>query len=503
MNRIVTFDDLINFCELNHLKHFDVNEYGSQWRVSVPATFEVSDEKSEHILYGDIKIMHTNTNRNTSNATLEGTKKAMTKLAYKPVLANFADFDDGRDFTSHDIEIDEDGNTVYIEHQVGCFTTTEPYLEYDEKKDRHYLFGEVAIPREYTDAAEIIERKGGTKVSAELLINQMSYDAEKRELILEDFEIMGVTLLGRNPETGAEISEGMEGARLDIKDFSAKNKIDIIQELKDFLDDYRKAFEAKDSKEGGLNDMNKFDELLEQYGVTVEDVTFAYEDLSDDELQAKFEETFGTLNNEPENNITYSVTVDGVTKTYAITMREELRALSDLVNLTYGEADNDWYSVDADADHQTVYMHGWNKSYRQTYSIENDVVTLTGDREEVFSVWMTADERAEFENMKANYSSIVDKLNKYEDEPNKINVLASEDYASIADNAEFIELAKQENHFDLTVEEVTAKADAILLNAVKQGQFNFAQEKTTIASKPLATFKPKKKRYGKILEDII
>lgn len=40
------------------------------------------------------------------------------------------------------------------------------------------------------------------------------------------------------------------------------------------------------------NQVNKFEELLQKYGKTVEDVTFEYKDLSDEELESAFAKAF-------------------------------------------------------------------------------------------------------------------------------------------------------------------------------------------------------------------
>ena len=48
-----------------------------------------------------------------------------------------------------------------------------------------------------------------------------------------------------------------------------------------------------DSMKGGNEEsMNKFEMLLEKYNKTAEDVTFEYENLSDEELEAAFEKAF-------------------------------------------------------------------------------------------------------------------------------------------------------------------------------------------------------------------
>ena len=53
-------------------------------------------------------------------------------------------------------------------------------------------------------------------------------------------------------------------------------------------------------EEGGNDAVTKFEELLSKYGKTVEDITFDYENLSDEELEAKFEEIFGEDNADGE-----------------------------------------------------------------------------------------------------------------------------------------------------------------------------------------------------------
>ena len=192
--RIMTVEDLVKFCEEQNFAKFNADESGYKLCVQIPSVYESDDEKSsDQILYGRVKLLHTGRNRNGSNVTKEAAEKGMSTIKYKPLLANFCEIDGVRDFTSHDFEINEDGSISYIEHQIGCFTAEEPTLEYEEEKDRYYIYANVAIPRGYTDAADIIERKNGTKVSAELYINSMSYDAEKKELVFDDIEVSGCT----------------------------------------------------------------------------------------------------------------------------------------------------------------------------------------------------------------------------------------------------------------------------------------------------------------------
>ena len=63
--------------------------------------------------------------------------------------------------------------------------------------DKTYVVATAAIPEEYTKTADIIRAKGGTtKVSCELSIYSMSFNAKEKYLELEDFRFNGCTLLG-------------------------------------------------------------------------------------------------------------------------------------------------------------------------------------------------------------------------------------------------------------------------------------------------------------------
>ena len=225
--KLLTLDDLYSFyLEQNKTCKFSSEESGYQLSVQVPAYFEVSDEEDDTLLFCTVKLMHSGENRNHSNVTDEALTKAAKGLAYKPILANFMEYTDEetgetlKDFTSHDMVINDDGTATYLEKQVGCFTADEPYFEVEEETGHNFLYGICAIPREYTDTCSIIERKNGTKISVELAVNSMEFDASKKVLNLTDVVILGATLLGKDPKTLKDVGEGMKNARLDIADFS-------------------------------------------------------------------------------------------------------------------------------------------------------------------------------------------------------------------------------------------------------------------------------------------
>ena len=526
MARILTMDELVQYFESNGITKFSEKETGESLAVTIPARFEQM-QSDDFMLFAKIYAWHIGSNRNKSNATEKASKKAMKKMAYKPVLANFTDVNGERDFTSHDIAIDENGNPVYIERQVGCFTADAPYIEHDDENDKDYICATVAIPREYTDAADIIERKGGTDVSVELSVSEMSYDAKAKELMLNAFEVMGITLLGTDPETGEKVEPGMAGAKIEM-DYSEPELFSKaeIRKLKKLLESYN-------LKEGGKSELNKFEELLAQYGKTAEDIDFDYSNMTDEELEAKFAELFGEDETPSEDDDTADVQtasvtekesadedkpadedeptepsdeqefeatepVDGqievsvaynsnVTK-FSLSLQQKLNALYELVNATYGELDGDYYyNVDADEDTKTVTFHGWLGSYRQQYSVRKGEYSLVGDRVAIHAIYVTDDEEKllneKLEKFDANEKELADvqeKLAHYEAEPEKMEILNSNAYAQIADNADFAALKEQSAHFELSVDEVRAKADAILLEFAKSGKIAVKTEQPTM-----------------------
>jgi len=551
--KLLTLDQLYQFCLKNKFYNFSSKDSGYQLCVQVPAKFE-KEASDDSLLFVKIKVFHTGKNRNKSNVTVDAAKKAMKNMAYKPILANFTDVNGEKDFTSHDGYIDENGDWNYLERQIGCFTTDKPYMEQDpDNEDRQYVYAYGAIPREYTDAADIIERKNGTKVSVELAVNEMSFDAENKELILEDVTVMGCTCLGVD-EDGNPVGEGMEGSRLDIEDFSAKNSIcmnidstDLVKTL-ERLNATLSSFNIDSKSEKEVkNEMSFMETLMEKYGVTLEDIDFDFETMNDEELEKAFAEKFETSEETPveenaeenaeenteestenfgdddedgddpadepdtdeddytgDDEVTpkrYSIEMsDGTVKEFALSLQDKISALDTLVNETYSETDNDYYYTLV-YDKDVVMVSYWTgTAYRQAYKERKGVYSLQGDRIPVHALYVTDDEEAELDRIRSNYSVIETELSEYkyaEEKANKDVLMTSDEYSSIVDTKEYSEI----NVDELTFDELKGELDSILLNYAKAGKLSFAKKK----AEKKTTFKPlpfnekkKKGRYGSL-----
>jgi hypothetical protein len=272
---------------------------------------------------------------------------------------------------------------------------------------------------------------------------------------------------------------------------------------------------GENSEKGGEEPKMKFEELLEKYGKTVEDITFDYEGLTDEELESAFASAFEESAEEDESDIEdeeaeenfakMSVNVGGVVREFSVSLQDKINALYQLVNDTYAD-DGTWYDVTVyDEDKYVIMVDYWSgKGYKQSYKVKKDVYTLTGDRVEVYPQWLTQDEINSLDKLKKDYAEAVEELERYTEEPKKLEILNSDDYSLIADNEEFIKLNKRENYFNLSVEDVEAKADAILTAAAKQHKFSeVGDEKKFSTVKPFATPKKKAKRFGSLFDGII
>lgn len=535
IKKLLTLEDLVKFCKEQNFSKFSSKDSGYQLSVQVPANFEVENTgyQDNTLLFGKVKVFHIGPNRNGSSVTKSAAEKALSTIAYKPLLANFCEVDGVKDFTSHDIELNDDGSVTYIERQIGCFTADTPVIQYDETTEKEFVFAKVAIPREYTDACDIIERKNGTKVSVELLVNEMNYSAKDDILELTDIIVQGCTCLGTNPETGDSVEEGMQGARLDIVDFSVDNNsivdksnnelnskmFEILEKLTEAISNFNI---QNANKEGGENTMNKFEELLDLYGLASEEVEFETEGLSDEDLEAKFVEVYGDAEEfkkkrkcaeenseededfagcgkkkrkcsdedeeEPEGEEDFAgcgkkkkrcaVNTENSTVEFELSHDDIRMALYGLLESTWDENSYAWVCEVYDSyfiyQKETYSEEGYDyKYYKQSYSKANDNIALSGDPVEVFSTFVTESEKTALDMIRSQYEELKSFKEQYDaaqTKAQKDEILESAEYAEIKDSEEFKALIADAEKY--SVDELKVKADLIFAAAMKK-KFNF------------------------------
>lgn len=448
---------------------------------------------------------------------------------------------------------------IYDERIVGIVPESNNFeLIYDEETGNDYVYVDALLYRDYGNyCCDILESRGGTTdVSMEILCDDISVKPGEKFIRVGKMEAQAVTLLG------ADVTPGMAKAHATVFSQSEQKDretqlMELLAELNERLSD----IQIQNHKEGGKAEMHKelneetlkASDGLAENDCSPEDVNFVEdekkkkanggsedetvateetpvveeepkaepeaeptveEEAKDAEESTTEEEEVAEETTEAESedeadeeseaeaeteNMSASFSVCG--KTFSVTLKEKLEAFYELINSTYG-SDTEWFDVDVDEASKTIEFHDYwnNKHYRQGYSIRKGVYSLVGDRVETFCKYLTQDEITELESMKANYSSISEKLAQYEAEPEKIKVLESEDYSHIRDAEEFKELSKRENYFSMSKEEITEKLDGILLAYAKSPSANFSvSEGATVAMKQFGNPKRKasvKGRYG-------
>ena len=525
--KILTLNNLYQFyLNKNETITFSAKESGKPIVVTTNGFFEADEGDMPGMLKLKLKVCHTETNRNGSHISKENMKKAMPTLKYRPILAYIHELEDGtKDFYGHNIEIKENENgeseIIYTEKQVGCFTADNPWLEYDENMDKTYVMAYAVIPEEYTETADIIRRKKGTKVSCELFINELSYNAKEKYLDLTDFIFGGCTLLGCD-EDGNEIGEGMLGSRADIEDFCHKEPkfayeekmIEILEKLNTTLSNLN----TNTIQKGG-NKMNKFEELLEKYGKTIDDIEFEYSNMTDEELEAKFAELFdgeGDVASDSENGETVTSDAEGDDDAGDVTpVVEDVDPVTDPIiedddvdDATPPQKKIENHTIKYELSHDDIryalygllnalsedgYCMAWiaevyddkfiyedyaeGKCYRQKYSKDNDNVAFEGDPVEVFSEWLSKEEKDALDALKADYSMLKSFKEQYdaaELKAQKTDVLESVEYAEIKDSDEFKALVADVDKY--SVEELKIKADLMFAASMKK-KFSFEAKK--------------------------
>ena len=516
-HRLLTLDDLYTYYSSKaKTVHFNSDTERQQIVVQVPGNikFEENNKDTEGLLPIVMKSCHTNLNRNQSFISEDVMTSALPSFSNRPILGYIHSVDGQYEFYSHNMHLDDNEELVYDEVPVGIVPEScDAKLEYDKEKDKTYCIVKGYIFEEYSKAAEILRREGECSVSVELSIRELSYNAKEKYLNIEDFFFSGVTILGKDKE-GNVVNPGMEGSNIKLADFSEqKNSLfsncneELLQEIKR-LNENLSLYNKEKSKEGGQT--VKLKELLEKYEKTVEDITFEYENMTDEELEAKFEEVFkeedtageGEDPTSEEENMEENVeveieeteaeeeievteetfeeseieteTFENIVRTYEISHDDIRWALYNLI-AAYETADDEYYYISAVYDSYFVYEN-WSgeKVFGQKYTKENDEVSFVDERYALHKELLTDAEYTELMSMRSNYAEIKSQLEQYqaaEQKALKDALFVSEEYSSISDKKEFETL--KANHEEFSLDELKTKLDGIILEYAKKNCLKF------------------------------
>lgn len=510
--KYLTLDDLLLFCKENNFSHFSSNEAGGPIVVQTPGIFEATDSSKNGLLPVKLQACHTGLNRNNSSISTETMNAALPSFSNRPILGYIHQLEDGTwDFYSHNMEFVEDENEEdgvrldYLETPVGIVPEScNAHLSYDESKEKTYVEVDAYIFEEYSKAADIIREKGVSKVSVEIAIEDMSFNAKEGFLSINSFYFMGVTILGRD-EDGNFVEEGMEGSNITLGSFSQENNsvvtndmqskmFELLTKLNDALEKFNN---TNDSEKKGGNEMGKFNELLEQYGLTVEDIDFEYDGLSDEELENLFAEKFGSNDgddtgsdegadtDESGNDGDDEPVVSGDDEKYALNYElshDDIRCgIYNLLNASLAENTYAWVAEVYDnyfIYEECNYETGSYKYVKQSYSIDGDDVSFSGDSVEVFPEFVTESEKSALAALRLEYAE----LKKFKDEydasvvkAEKDEIFADAKYSVLEGNENFEQLKKDAANF--SVDEIKDKCKIIFADHVMEsGEYSASGE---------------------------
>lgn len=548
--RYLTLDDLYLFCKQNNLNHFSAKESNGPIVVHTLGQFETIDVSKNGLLPVKLQACHTGINRNKSNISIESMTAALPSFSNRPILGYIHQLDDGTwDFYSHNAEIvkDKDGNTEveYLEVPVGIIPEScNAKIVHDELKEKSYVNVNGYIFEEYSKAAEILRAKGTSKVSVELAIEDMSWNLDEDCLNIDSFYFMGITILGRDEE-GTIIEEGMAGSNITLGSFSQEKNsfipndlqlkmVETLTKLNDALDRFNNTNDS--DEKGGYDTMDKFNELLELYGLTEEDIDFEVDSLSDEDLEAIFVEKFGNAeefkkegNNvndegkpesapntdEPKDDFSEnkkskcSVNTETGSVEFALSFDDIRMALYNLLIASMDEYSYGWICETYD-DHfvyqKESYANGYEAHYyKQNYSKDGENISFSGEPVEVFTEFVTESEKTALDMIRSQYEELKafkENAEKQELKVQKDAILESAEYAEIKDSDEFKTLVADAEKY--SVDEIKVKADLIFAAAMKK-KFNFEAESNKTPHSVSMNFnaKPNKKKqaYAGLFEE--
>ena len=293
----------------------------------------------------------------------------------------------------------------------------------------------------------------------------------------------------------------------------------------------------KDTIQKGGNEMNKFEELLEKYGKTVEDIEFEYSEMTDEELEAKFAELFdgegdageGTSDSdggdtsdadgddgiEPVADDVDPVVDPVVENDDAAPGKKKIENSEIKFELSHDDIRYALYSI-LNAMSEDGYCTAWivevyddkfiyedymeGKCYRQRYSKDGDNVEFSGDPVEVFSEWLSKEEKDALDALKAEYAALKSFKEQYdaaEMKAAKDAVLSKKSYEKLSGVEAFEEL--KANAENLSVDEVVAQAKMIYADFMEQNEAPEAEaNKATALQFNFNKKENKKSPYGNL-----
>lgn len=380
-------------------------------------------------------IMALGKNRNYSYFTKESVESALPSLYNIPVVAHIKKRSDGGWYVgSHDrqIVIDDDGiavNDLTLPFGLvpeSCNPVFEEVVESDGSRVTYLVADILLWTGRYPD---ILDAKSQTdeqiyyNQSMEISVSAwQELNEDKKYSDITQFNFSALCLLGRDLENPEYHSEPcFPSARVEPYQYSFGDKFKselslMIKELSKF--DFSKDNYSNKEKEDKI--LNEKLELLAKYNLTVEQLDFSIEDFSLEDLEVKLKEFSVKPEEVPNTKTSFSATYNQ--------KREAIRNALDSVYVKNEDGDIVesiyYYLMDFSDEYAFVEKDHWTEdgNFEEThgrlpYSFDETTMTatITGDWEDMFLMWLTADEKQSLESMRNEFETIKSDFDAYKE----------------------------------------------------------------------------------------
>lgn len=224
-------------------------------------------------------------NRNNSEFLYEGFEASIPTMYNKPILAYYNEELGDTEEHNSKLNIDEEG--VYSDYQydkgerpVGVIPeSADIHIETIDDKNWIVIDGCVIWTEYNRQLYKLIKKQLKKKVSVEVEV--LDYYKEDGIDKFKAWKFLGITILGKNPEDGSVVEEGIEGAHLQLDDFVDSPKFNKYMSKLSFA--LKKEFLDNNIEQKRVESMKTYNDLrraisayLDKFTVTDEDCDCAY-----------------------------------------------------------------------------------------------------------------------------------------------------------------------------------------------------------------------------------
>lgn len=346
---------------------------------------------NQSFAWGKMRIAYHGRNNNGSHISKAAFEASMSSLYNRPIVAHYIRETDS--IGGHDVAFvkNDDGLFMYnVTEPVGVVPeSASTWWEMVEEADgtmREYLCCDIIVWKRQQAFSHLQENRV-TDESMEIEIIKRHYD-ELGEMHIDLFEFTAFCLLERDrpcfPSADIELFS-FDNCRAQFTEMMEDFRKEFSQVITASADDIDNQFFSK----GGDREMN-IEEMLTQYGLSAEDITFDTEGLDQSELELRFaalrdgKQEPVPVDPQPEPEVQVEDPQEPEVQQFSLTHEQFMSEL--LAALRAVEMDDPWFGgkmprywyVDCDTEAGTVYAYDGmdDKLYGYPFAMNGDNVLI-------------------------------------------------------------------------------------------------------------------------------